>query len=71
MNWFSERFSEASSYAGLAAISVGVSQLFGIQEAATVADAIGTGGQVATQTGDWVQGILTSVLGAVALLRKG
>ena len=48
-----QRFAEPSTYAGLAAVTVGVGQVAKINEAPQVAELIGQAGQAAV-TGDYV-----------------
>jgi hypothetical protein len=65
-NYLKERFSEPSSIAGLAAVSLGLGQVFDINEAPVVADAINT----AATSGNWQTAAVTIVLGILAIFLK-
>ena len=63
-----KRLKEPSSYAGLAAIFIGLGQMFDIDEAPVVAQAVEAAAP-AFITGNWVGGLIT-LLGAGAIIMK-
>lgn len=67
-----DRLSEPSTYAGLAAATVGIGQVAKIDEAPQVADLIGQAGQAAV-TGDYVTtgGMLLFGLLSIFMKEKG
>lgn len=64
-DWLKGRFSEPSSYGGLAALMYGAGEIFKINEAPAVVGAIGAAGEAAAG-GNWLGG-LVALLGGVAL----
>jgi len=70
MNWLLKRITEGSTWAGLAAVVLGVGQVGKINEAAPIADAFG---QVAGAVGagvDPVTAMFTVGAGALAMFLK-
>lgn len=68
---FFERAKEPSSYAGLAAIMLGLGEIFRIREAGDIATALQQGGEVVTATGDPILALAVVLAGIVAIFRKG
>jgi purine-cytosine permease-like protein len=64
-----QRFREPSTYAGLAALTVGVGQVAKINEAPQVADVIGQAGQAAV-AGDWVGAGTMGLLGLLSIFMR-
>lgn len=62
-----KRFSEPSSYAGLAAILFGIQSLFKVNELQGVPEAVQAAGEAVATTGSPVTGIGALVLGLAAL----
>ena len=67
MSYFLKRLSEGSTWGGLAALSLGLGQVFKIDEAPAIADALGSAGQLAVN-GDLVGAGVAGVFGVVAAL---
>ena len=67
--WLKKRFSEASTYAGLAVSTIGLGQVFKINEAPQIAEAIaGAGEQLLS--GNTVGGLIALGLGVAAAFVK-
>ena len=66
LSWIQRRFSEPSSYGGLAALMYGAGELFKIEEAPAVVGAIGAAGEAAATSGSWLHGLI-ALAGGVAL----
>jgi hypothetical protein len=64
-----ERLREPSTYAGLAAVTVGVGQVGKIEEAPQVAELIGQAGQAAV-TGDYVTAVGMGLFGLLSIFMK-
>lgn len=64
-----ERFSEPSTYAGLAAATVGIGQVTKINEAPQVADVITQAGKAAV-TGDYMTAGAVGLLGLLSIFMK-
>ncbi|MGD1934222.1 MAG: hypothetical protein ACFB0Z_06900 [Candidatus Phaeomarinobacter sp.] len=69
MNELKERFREPSTYAGLAAITVGLGQVLDWDEAGQVAGLVqGAGEQIST--GNWVGAAVAVLLGGAAMWKR-
>jgi len=68
-NKIKQRFREPSTYAGLAAVTVGVGQVAKINEAPQVAELIGQAGQTAV-AGDWVGAGMMGLLGLLSIFMR-
>lgn len=66
-NFVAERLKEPSTYAGLAAVIIGVGKLADINEAPAIADAI-TNAAPALLSGNWVAGLGALLMGALAVV---
>lgn len=64
------RAKEPSSYAGVAAITLGLGQLFKINEAGEIATTIGDAGAIALATGDPVLGLIALAAGVAAVFAR-
>jgi len=70
MNWLRKRSSEASSYGGLAMTVFGLGQLFKINEAPAIAEAIGTVGTSILSGTPWWMAAGMAVLGAIGVIKS-
>ena len=73
MDWFLKRFREPSTWAGLAAVTVGVGEVGKIKEASAVAEALGAAGNAAAAGADpvLIGGALVGGILSVFLGEKG
>tara|TARA_Y100001001_G_scaffold121981_1_gene120146 strand:+ start:756 stop:977 length:222 start_codon:yes stop_codon:yes gene_type:complete len=69
LNKILDRLKEPSSYAGLAAITLGAGQIFKINEAEQVAETLNQAGAAAA-SGDIVAPVATLILGLAAFFRS-
>jgi len=69
MDWIKDRMREASTYAGLATLTLAVGQLAKVNEAPAIADAVSNAAPALT-AGDWLSGLLTFGFGVVAAFKK-
>lgn len=69
MEWLQKRAKEPSTYGGLAALTFGLGQIFKINEAPQIADAIGQAAP-AFSTGDYATGGAVVLFGALAAFMK-
>lgn len=70
MNYLAKRLTEGSTWGGLGLITFGLGNLFQINEAPAIAEAVGQGGQVIVETGNWQTGLLTILFGVVGAFIK-
>jgi len=70
MDWFLKRISEGSTWAGLAAVILGIGQVGKINEAPVIADAVGQVGAAVGAGIDPVTAIVTAGAGAVAVFLR-
>ena len=66
MSWLLNRFVEPSSWGGLGLITMGLGNLFRVNEAAPIAEAIGQGGAMVVQTGDPITGLIAAAVGLMS-----
>ena len=71
MDWFVNRFKEASTWAGFPMIALGVSNIFGGGEVAqTAVNVTGAAAKAVEQTGDPWTGVAALVTGVILSLGK-
>ncbi|MCG8696301.1 MAG: hypothetical protein MI806_34210 [Minwuiales bacterium] len=70
MEYLLKRLTEGSTWAGGAAIALGVEQIFGFGQAGQVAESLAQGGQAAVETGNPLLGIVGALGGLAAMLWK-
>ena len=68
MDFLKKRFSEGSSYAGLAAVAYGLGEFFKVNEAPAVVEAISEAGAAAAG-GGWLAGLI-ALAGGIAIAVK-
>jgi len=66
MNFFFKRLREGSTWGGLGLITYGLGNIFQIDQAPAIAQAVGQTGEAVVSTGDWKTGILTLITGVAA-----
>lgn len=69
MEWLKNRLQEGSTWAGLAAITIGTGQLGDINEAAGVADVLVNTAPLAL-TGNWIGAGMSLAMGLAAIFLK-
>ena len=70
MQYLMKRLTEGSTWGGLGLLAYGFGELFKIKEAPDLAQAVGQGGQVIVDTGDWKTGALVILSGVIAAFIK-